>query len=140
VGLICNDASRTHISAGSGGLQLRRILDFLAEADADGATGLAALLSGLAAVRGHQSLVVITPRAAGEWVDQLARSDRGGGRRNTILHLDAQSFGGPARTVDAGGLSIGEKLTWWSLGAGDEIFRRRRQPVRLAGEPAPIAI
>jgi uncharacterized protein (DUF58 family) len=141
VGLICNDASRTHITPGSGGLQLRRILDYLAEAQADGAGGLAQLLNGLAAIRGHQSVVVITPRAAGEWLDRLARADRGGGRRNTILHLEAESFGGPAQTVDTDALSLGEQLTWWSLGAGDEIFRRRRRPLRMAGEePVPIAI
>lgn len=141
VGLICNDASRTQISPGSGGLQLRRILDFLAEADANGASGLGELLNGLAAIRSHQSVVVITPRAAGEWVDRLVRADRGGSRRNTIIHLEAASFGGPAQTSDANPLSLGEQLSWWNLGAGDEIFRRRRQPLRTPGEePVPIAI
>jgi hypothetical protein len=142
VGLICNDASRTQIGPSSGGLQLRRILDFLAEADATGASGLGALLNELASSRGHQSLLVITPRPAGEWVDRLARADRGASRRSTILHLEAASFGGPAvQPGGADGLSLGEQLTWWSLGAGDEIFRRRRQSVRVAGdEPVPVAI
>jgi len=141
VGLVCNDAARSHISAGSGDLQLRRILDFLAEADANGSSGLAPLLDGLAASRGQQSVVVITPRAAGQWIDRLARAARGGSRKNTILHLEAHSFGGPAPAANVDALSLGEQLTWWSLGAGDEIFRRRRKAARMAGEePVPIAI
>ena len=103
VGLVCNDARRTNIAPVSGGLQLRLILDFLAEAEADGTTGLANLIQGLAASRGHQSLVVITPSVSGDWVDRLSQFGLGGNRRSTVLHLQASTFEGrPPEPIPAG--------------------------------------
>ncbi len=138
VGLACNDARRTIIAPGRGGRQLREILDFLAVADATGGVHLATLLQGLAASRGRQSLVVITPSAAGSWIDWLARVGRAGGGWNAVLHLDAGSFGGLA-TADPGLRSLGEGSTWWSLTADDEIFLRRSSGGR-SGSKDPLAM
>src|SRR5258708_15906368 len=63
VGLACNDARQTIIPPGRGGRQLRQILDFLAEAVADGSVHLATLLQGLAGSPGPQSLGLVTPTA-----------------------------------------------------------------------------
>jgi uncharacterized protein (DUF58 family) len=139
VGLACNDARRTIIPPARGGIQLRRILDFLAEVDADGGISLESLLQALASSRGRQSLVVITPSLAGAWVDWLARVGLGGSRSNAVLHLDAQSFGGAATTAP-GPRTLGEQTSWWSLTADDEIFRRRPATGRAAPEPMAVAI
>jgi len=139
VGLACNDARRTITPPARGGKQLHRILDFLAEADADGGLSLEALLQGLASSRGRQSLVVVTPSLAGAWVDWLARVGLGGSRSNAVLYLDAQSFGGAAATAPEP-RSLGEQTSWWSLTADDEIFRRRPAAGRAAREPMAAAI
>ena len=140
VGLACNDARQTIIPPGRGGRQLRQILDFLAEAVADGSVHLATLLQGLAVSRGQQSLVVVTPSGAGAWVDWLARVGRAGGGSNVVLHLDAASFGGLA-DGEHGLRSLGEGTTWWSLGANDEIFLRRPVAGQAAArEPRAVAI
>jgi uncharacterized protein (DUF58 family) len=139
VGLACNDARRTIIPPARGGKQLRRILDFLSEVDADGGVSLEALLQGLASSRGRQSLVVVTPSLAGAWVDWLTRVGLGGSRSNAVLYLDAQSFGGVAATAPRP-RNLGEQTSWWSLTADDEIFRRRPAAGRSAREPMGVAI
>jgi uncharacterized protein (DUF58 family) len=140
VGLVCNDARRTSIAPVSGGVQLRRILDFLAGAEADGSTTLATLLQGLAASRGQQSLVVITPNASGDWVDGISRLGLGGSRRSTVLHLQPETFEGRPLAPIQPGRALSEHLTWWSLAAGDEIFRRRGASRPTGREPLAIAI
>jgi uncharacterized protein (DUF58 family) len=139
VGLVCNDARRTSIAPVSGGVQLRRILDFLAGAEADGSTTLATLLQGLAASRGQQSLVVITPNASGDWVDGISRLGLGGSRRSTVLHLQPETFEGRPLAPIQPGRALSEHLTWWSLAAGDEIFRRRGASRPTGREPLAIA-
>jgi hypothetical protein len=140
VGLVCNDARRTSIAPVAGGVQLRRILDFLAGAEADGSTSLATLLQGLAASRGQQSLVIITPNASGEWVDRLSQFGLGGSRRSTVLHLQPETFEGRAPAPIRDGRALSDQLTWWSLSAGDEIFRRRGASRPSGREPLTIAI
>jgi uncharacterized protein (DUF58 family) len=140
VGLACNDARRTIFAPARGGKQLRRILDFLSEVDADGGVSLEALLQGLASSRGRQSLVVITPSVAGAWIDWLARVGLGGSRSNAVLYLDAGSFGGGAAAAPTGPRTLGEQTSWWSVTADDEIFRRRHAPGRAAREPFAVAI
>ena len=137
VGLACNDARRTLIPPARGGKQLRRILDFLAEVDADGGATLETLLQGLASSRGRQSLVVVTPSLAGAWVDWLARVGLGGSHSNAVIYLDAGSFvsGVPGAAAPR---SLGEHTAWWSLTVDDEIFRRRPVPGVPAGEPSPV--
>ena len=111
LGLRCNDAAGTTFRSASGPSQLRRILDFLAVAQASGASGLEAmLLSGSAARSTQQSVVVITPAGPATWVDMLAHAgDRG--RRTTILHLGREGGGDPRVRL------LGE-MTWWELGTG----------------------
>ncbi|MHB8510096.1 MAG: DUF58 domain-containing protein [Candidatus Dormibacteria bacterium] len=121
VGLACNDRRQTTIPAGRGGIQLRRMLDFLAIAEATGTTPLDTLLRGVGQDRGQQSLVVITPRINGTWVDRLAEIGRGGRRKSTVLHLDARSFEtGPQAAPGAQPTS--ELVRWWEFAAGDELF------------------
>ena len=140
VGLVCNDARRTSMAPVAGGVQLRRILDFLAEAEADGSTSLATLLQGLAASRGQQSLVVITPNASSDWVDRITQFGLGGSRRSIVLHLQPETFEGrPPASIQAG-RSLGDQLTWWNFSAGDELFRRRASSRPTGREPLAIAI
>jgi uncharacterized protein (DUF58 family) len=140
VGLVCNDARRTSIAPAAGGAQLRRILDFLAEAEADGGTSLATLLQGLAASRGQQSLVVITPNASSDWVDKISQFGLGGSRRSIVLHLVPETFEGRASEAIPPGRALSDQLTWWSLSAGDEIFRRRGGSRPTGSEALAIAI
>jgi uncharacterized protein (DUF58 family) len=140
VGLACNDARHTTFLPARGVKHLRRILDFLSEVDADGGVSLDSLLQGLAASRGRQSLVVITPSLAGAWVDWLSRVGLGGSRSNAVLHLDASSFGGEAGSA-AGPRSLGEQTAWWQLTADDEIFRHRPAAGRAGRDPlAPATL
>jgi uncharacterized protein (DUF58 family) len=109
VGLRCNDAARTAVLGGGGPAHLRRILDFLAVARADGRLGLDTALPGSGSHRQH-SVVVITPAASGGWVDTLA-AGRDGARRTTVLHL------GGASAERAVLHTLGE-MSWWELGPG----------------------
>ncbi|MDQ6747427.1 MAG: DUF58 domain-containing protein [Candidatus Dormibacteraeota bacterium] len=109
VGMRCNDAARTTFSSGSGPAHLRRILEFLAVAQASGSGGLQTLLTGSPGRAAQQSVVVITPAAAGTWVDALAFNGNRG-RRTTILHLGGEAEGPRLRL-------LGE-MTWWELATG----------------------
>jgi uncharacterized protein (DUF58 family) len=139
VGLVCNNARRTIFPPARGGKQLRLILDFLSEVDADGGASLEALLQGLATSRGRQSLVVITPSHAGAWVDWLGRVGLGASGSNAVLYLDAQSFGGAA-VAARGPQTLGEQTSWWHLTADDEIFRHRPAAGSVARVPLAEAI
>lgn len=115
ISLRCNDAAMTAFMPGSGSAHLRRILDFLAIAEASGDRRIESVLpSGRSP---QQSVVLITPADPGPWVDQLAAGDRG--RRTTILHLGRDVIGEPRARF------LGE-MTWWELGATLETVAKRR--------------
>ena len=134
--LLCNDAANTSIPAARGGPQLRRVLDFLAVASADGALPLERLLLRLAAGTGQQSLVLVTPRSHGEWVDRVVALGRGMGAQSTVLHLSTpRALGAERRSPPAAWLrpcaatasacaGTPSRLTACSLAAS-------RSPVRL---------
>jgi uncharacterized protein (DUF58 family) len=134
VGLVCNDRRMTSIPSGRGAAHLRRLLDFLATAEPTGTTSLESLLQGLASAGSQQSLLVITPRAPGAWVDRLVEVGRGGRRHSTVLHLEGDSFGGVESAVAADAAADanpgGAQLTWWSFRAGDLLFAQPPSPVR----------
>ena len=115
ISLRCNDAALTSFLPGSGTAQLRRILDFLAIAQASGVQGIQAVIPTGRSVQ--QSVVVITPADPAAWVDQLAAGDRG--RRTTILHLGREAVGEPRARF------LGE-MTWWELGSTVEPVPLRR--------------
>jgi uncharacterized protein (DUF58 family) len=140
VGLVCNDSQRTSIAAVAGGLQLHRILDFLAEAEADGSTSLATLLQGLATSRGQQSVVVVTPSVSSDWIDTISQLGLGGSRRSIVLHLQPETFEGRPAAPLPSGRALGDQLTWWSLGADDEIFRRKGASRPTGMEALAIAL
>jgi len=113
------DPSGRRPVAGSGPAHLRRILEFLAVAQASGSTPLDTLIANSTGRAAQQSVVVITPAAPGRWVDTLVQNgDRG--RRTTILHLGPEGGGDPRVRL------LGE-MTWWELGTGgpDPVPLRR---------------
>jgi uncharacterized protein (DUF58 family) len=119
IGMRCNDGAATSFVAAGGPAHLRRILEFLAVAQASGSTGLEALIAHSTGRAAQQSVVVITPAAPGPWVDTLVQNgDRG--RRTTILHLGPGGGGDPRVRL------LGE-MTWWELGTGglDQVPLRR---------------
>jgi uncharacterized protein (DUF58 family) len=132
VGLTCSDRRLTTLPPARGGGQLRRVLEFLAVAEANGATSLDTLLAGLSQSRGQQSVVVITPREGGRWVDRLSAIGRAGRRRSTVLQLAAETFPAsePAETGwEAPGAGGGERaevsvegISWHRFAAGDPLF------------------
>jgi uncharacterized protein (DUF58 family) len=139
VGLMCNDRRLTTLPAARGGQHLRRTLDFLAVARADGTAGLEALLRSISAVRGSQSLVVITPNPGGKWVDHLVEAGRHGARRSTVFHLDRETFeaGAPvpgdaldsARVVRLPPSSArSDVLRWFNFTATDRLFTASEDP------------
>ncbi|GAC1327745.1 MAG: DUF58 domain-containing protein [Candidatus Dormibacteria bacterium] len=118
VALRCNDAAGTSFPSASGPQHMRRILDFLAIAQANGTRGLDSALPG-AAGRSAQSVVVITPAAAGAWLDAVA-GGRDGGRRTTVLHVSGAE-GEAAHLHTVAGMS------WWDVGTvGFEDTTARR--------------
>lgn len=146
VGLICGDRARTVIPAARGGFQVKRVLDYLAVAAADGATPLSQVLNGVVANRGQQSLVVITPSDQRSWVDRLGTVG-GGSRRSIVMHIDAATFAAPRRRgargrgdeLDEGeklrdaevvGGSNAEHITWWNFQAGDPLFQLPEDPAK----------
>ena len=120
VALRCNDAGGTTFLAGSGPNHLRHILDFLSVAQATGTRSLASALPGSTGRYSQQSVVVITPAAAGGWVDALA-AGRDGGRRTTVLHVGGE-------TDDRPRLRTMGEISWWELATGT----RDPVPVRRA--------
>jgi len=133
VALLGNDAAETVIPAGRGGHQLRRVLDFLAVGAADGERPLEQLLRRIALGAGQQSIVLITPRAEGEWVDRVVALGRGAGAQATVLQLDGESFtpGRSARDAAPRARLVGERLRWHTIGAGHPAFRGELEEVRL---------
>ncbi|HEV1997022.1 MAG TPA: DUF58 domain-containing protein [Candidatus Dormibacteraeota bacterium] len=107
VALRCNDAGGTAFPAGSGPNHLRKILEFLAVAQATGTRPLASALPGSSGRPLQQSVVVITPAQPGIWVDALA-AGRDGGRRTTVLRVGGEAGDRPRLRT------IGE-ITWWDL-------------------------
>ena len=107
VALRCNDAGATSFLSGTGVTHMRRILDFLAIAQASGSRGLETALPTVSG-RAAQSVVVITPAPAGAWVDAVA-GGRDRGRRTTVLHVSGEP--GEAAQLR----SIAE-MSWWEVG------------------------
>ncbi|HEV3230915.1 MAG TPA: DUF58 domain-containing protein [Candidatus Dormibacteraeota bacterium] len=125
VGLTCNDRRLTSLPPARGGGQLRRVLEYLAVAEANGTTSLDTMLAGLAQARGQQSVVVITPRGSGRWIDRLTEVGRAGRRRSTVLHLVAESFVGAGGVASDSGEVAAEGISWYSFAAGDPLFATR---------------
>jgi uncharacterized protein (DUF58 family) len=106
VALRCNDAAGTNFVSGGGPEHMRRILDFLAVAQATGTRGLESALPG--GPGRAQSVVVVTPAPAGGWVDAVA-GGRDGGRRATVLHVSGEDS-------DAAHLRTIGEMSWWEVG------------------------
>lgn len=140
-GLVCNDARRTSISSSRGTQQLLRILEFLAIAEADGHTNLDGILKSMAGRRERQSLVVVTPRAEGAWVDRVAALSSRGAQRGVVFHLEAETFGGRLGRKRTRAYRRGtEQLTWWSFSAGDELFSTSAAVERTAPLPFEVRV
>jgi uncharacterized protein (DUF58 family) len=146
LGLTCNDRRLTHLPAARGGGQLRRVLEYLAICEANGTTSLDTLLAGLAQARGPESVVVITPRGSGRWIDRLAEVGRSGRRHSTVLHLLADTFVGlPGRPDPAPPEVVAEGISWVSFAAGDPLFAASplfpgEQRIRGADAPAGLGL
>jgi uncharacterized protein (DUF58 family) len=128
VGLACNDRRQTRIEVASGLEHLGRILDFLAEAQADRSAPLDSLLAGGATGPARHHALVVTPNADRGWVDVLVRSDQRSGRRTTVFSLDASTF--DPRQAGARGARpprpisyADDRLVWWRIEAGHDMFQ-----------------
>ena len=118
VALRCNDAGATSFVSASGLSHMRRILDFLAIAQASGTRGLETALPAISG-RTAQSVVVVTPAAPGPWVDAVA-GGRDGGRRTTVLHVSGEAG-------EAARLRTIAEMSWWEVGTiGFEASNLRR--------------
>jgi uncharacterized protein (DUF58 family) len=146
VGLTCNDRRLTMLPPARGGGQLRRVLEYLAVAEANGSTSLDTLLAGLAQARGQQSVVVITPRDSGRWIDRLAEVGRSVRRRSTVLHLVAESFepspraaslAAPASETILDGAGT-EGIAWHRFTVGDPLFAT--QPRHAEDQRVPLGV
>lgn len=100
VGLVCQGADFTLLPPDRGGRQLRKMLEALAVARADGDIPFSVLLRVQARHLPRGSTVVLitpsTQRDIALAADELARR----GLRPVVVLLDAASFGGPSTSVD----------------------------------------
>ena len=122
VGLVCNDAQGSVIDAAPGPTQLRRLLEFLAEAQADGTEGFDTAVQAAYLARGQQVLYLITPSLADDWVDRLIAARPRGGARSIVMHLSAASPGGPRRQPTRPPRAIAGAVVWWEIATNDAIF------------------
>lgn len=125
VGLVTNDARHTAIGAGRGEAQRLRLLDYLATADDDGATGLAETVRRHgAAWRGRGGIVAITSRRDQGWIEALIEEGARGVRHLAIV-VEPTSFGAagpPLRVLAAWRLAV----DWWLVRRGDDLGVGRR--------------
>ena len=125
VGLVCSDAAGTSIRPGRGAAHQTALLEALALADADGEGGFDRALESALAVRGQQSLFVITPAdsdritpgGSDRWVDRLAGGSPGS-VRSTIVRLRPGAFPHGSRRPRR----VTDSAVWWDISLGDEVF------------------
>ncbi|MEA2646206.1 MAG: hypothetical protein QOE92_1289 [Chloroflexota bacterium] len=129
VGLVCNDAQGTILDAAPGPGQLRRLLEFLAEARGDGIESFDTAVQAAFMARGQQVLYVISPSLADDWVDRLIAARPRGGARSVVMHVSSPTAGGPGRQATRPPRSIGAGVVWWEIATNDTMFA----PAAVAG-------
>ena len=134
VGLVANNRDAATFPPARGGEQLARILDFLAEARADGGSATFPRLKAAALTYSPDAMLIITPRPAGRWLEQLVAVDgRRGRARATVLHLNGQAREESAAPPTAA------FARWWELGPNDPVFASAPGPTRGASTRLSVA-
>jgi uncharacterized protein (DUF58 family) len=99
-GLAANDAKGTVLEPHRAARQDRRVMDYLAVAQADGRRSLHEMLErSRVEDLTRRALAVITPSADGRWLERLQRV-RGRQATIAVFYVDAHSFGGPEQEMD----------------------------------------